>query len=75
MASCAAPKAVVVEETPVKPVSKAVADTPSPTVTGGHDDGLREPDMLALPSDEQLRRSSAPSGDGASPVTLRPPKE
>ncbi len=75
LASCAAPKAIVIEVAPVKPVKKAVADAPKPSVPGDPNDGLRLPDMLALPSDDQLRRSTAPSGDGAAPVIARPPKE
>ncbi len=79
LASCAAPKATVVaEEAPVKPVEKnAVADISPPiSVAGDPNDGLRiGDDILALPSDEQLRASPTPSGGGTAPVIVRPPKD
>ncbi|QTN32828.1 hypothetical protein HZ994_10970 [Akkermansiaceae bacterium] len=77
LASCAAPKAIVVEEAPEKPVKTAVADISPPATPGEPNDGLRigDDDLLTLPSDEQLRPSSAPGGDSAAPVTIRPPKE
>jgi hypothetical protein len=76
MASCAAPKAVVVGEAPVKPKENAVAAAPEPRVPTDANDGLRLPaDMLALPDDSQLRSASNPSGDGDATVITRPPKE
>jgi hypothetical protein len=76
LASCAAPKAIIVEETPVKAVKNTVAEAPKPQVPADPNDGLRLPDdMLALPDDAQLRPSAAPSGDGAAPVIVRPPKQ
>ena len=76
MASCAAPKAVVVGEAPVKPKENAVAAAPEPRVPADANDGLRLPeDMLALPDDSQLRSSSGSAGDGDATVITRPPKE
>lgn len=76
MASCAAPKAVVIEEAPVKPKENAVAAAPEPRPPSDPNDGLRLPeDMLALPDDSQLRSASSPSGDGDATVITRPPKE
>jgi hypothetical protein len=76
MASCAPPKAIIVEEAPVKPVKSALADAPKPPVPTDPNDGMRLPsNMLALPDDSQLKPSGAPAGDAAAPVIVRPPKE
>ncbi|MFK7851777.1 MAG: hypothetical protein AB8D78_12445 [Akkermansiaceae bacterium] len=77
LASCAAPKATVVAETPKEKTeekpSEVVAET---TLPAGPDDGLRiGDDILALPSDEELRPSTASRGDGDATVITRPPAE
>lgn len=75
LVSCAAPKAIVVEEAPKKRVEK-VAPVSEPLAPALADDGLRLPeDMLTLPNNSQLRPSAKPSGDGAAPVIVRPPKD
>ena len=74
LASCGPPKAIIVAEAPVKPVAKPAA-APAPAVPSAPDDGLRLPDLLALPDDEQLRSSPDPSGGGNATVITRPPAE
>lgn len=76
LVSCAAPKAIAVAEAPkakpeeVKP-SEAVA-----SVSTDLDDGLRiGDDILALPSEEQLRSSPTPAEDGDARVIVRPPAD
>lgn len=75
--SCAAPKAVVVEDVEGKPkVEKkeetAAAEEPP---TPAEDDGIRLPDMLGMPGEGEFRSSrpatSVPAGSGA--VIARPP--
>lgn len=77
LASCAAPKAEIVAEAP-KPKS-AEETQPSEAVATNStapDDGLRiGDDILSLPSEEQLRSSPGPSGDGDATVIARPPAE
>lgn len=75
LASCGAPKAIIIAEAPVKPAENAVAAAPEPIVPADTNDGLRLPDMLALPDEAQLRSSPDPSGDGKATVITRPPKE
>ena len=77
--SCAAPKANVVEETPA-PKKEVVAkpDVPEPPVPSAPDDGLRLPDMMTMPSDNELRAtnpSQAPAPSGVGAVIARPPTE
>ena len=92
LASCGAPKAIIVAEVPVKPKEQQTvaapepsvpADpkeqqtvgAPEPSVPADPNDGLRLPDMLALPDDAQLRSSPGPAGNGNATVITRPPKE
>jgi len=75
--SCAAPKPSVVAETPqpVKPVETS-ADAALPTAPAQVDDGIRLPDMLALPTENDLRKvkpADGPAESGA--VISRPPVE
>ena len=74
LASCGPPKAIIVAQAPVKPEGRAAA-TPAPRVASHSDDGLRMPDMLDLPDEEQLRSSPGPAGSGNATVITRPPKE
>lgn len=74
--SCAAPKASVVAETPVKETKIAEnAAVPEPAISNEPDDGIRLPDMLGLPDEGELR--SAASLPGKTPesgaVIARPP--
>jgi hypothetical protein len=79
--SCAAPKAILVQET--KPAGPEVAQTGEPAVTMEPDlplpdDKLRIGDMETLPSDEELRASRPEPplpGTGAGAVIARPPTE
>lgn len=78
--SCAAPKAVVVEEAPVKKPEVAPATTvPEPPVpTDDPYGGFRVPDMLDLPGDGEFRTTGPtmpkPGGE-ANAVIARPPME
>lgn len=76
LASCAAPKqALIIAEEPKEQPKHEVAAAPSkPSVPAPADDGLRMPDMLALPDEVQLR-SAAPEGSGDATVITRPPVE
>jgi hypothetical protein len=74
--SCAAPKASVVAEAPVKETkTEETASVPEPATPGEPDDGIRLPDMLGLPGEGDLR--SAASLPGKTPdsgaVIARPP--
>ena len=75
LASCGAPKAIIVAEVPVKPKEQQTVAAPEPSVPADPNDGLRLPDMLALPDDAQLRSSPGPAGNGNATVITRPPKE
>lgn len=76
--SCAAPKAVVIEDEPTPPPTTIAqapeppAEPPKPT---SPTDGLRLPDMLTLPGEKQFRPSTSPTADPARPVISRPPVE
>lgn len=79
-----APKAVVVEEVPVtanpepEAPSAEVADPENPNQPVLADDGIRLPDMLTLPSDNELRSARAPAthpAAGSGAVIARPPTE
>ena len=79
LVSCAAPKAIVIEgpPTPTK-VVKAPAILAAPTpVAPMPDDGLRMPDMLALPAESEFRASNPAAtkvSNDAGAVIARPPK-
>ncbi|MCX6868076.1 MAG: hypothetical protein NTV46_18055 [Verrucomicrobia bacterium] len=74
--SCAAPKATVVAPAPAPKKSQAPADPEFP-VPDLPDDGIRLPDMLAMPGDGEFRatrpNTSKPGPDGA--VIARPPTD
>jgi hypothetical protein len=77
--SCAAPKAIVVEEVevpaqPPAPEAVVIEDLPPPLPDGG----FRMPDLLAMPGDEEFRATSPafPSSQpGSGAVIARPPTE
>jgi hypothetical protein len=78
--SCAAPKAVVVEEAPVSKKESAqqtAAAETEPAERGLADDGIRLPDMLGLPGESEFRssRPATTSGSGSGAVIARPPVE
>ena len=76
-ASCAAPKAVQVEET----ITPAVIEEPTPAAievkTAEPDDGLRLPDYVTMPGEANLKRGPVvrPPTDVPAPVISRPPLE
>ena len=80
--SCA-PKAVVVVEQPAATSSQETAPaqttaaTPEPTTSAPPDDGIRLPDMLALPGENELRGSRPAAanspGESSGAVISRPP--
>jgi len=75
--SCAAPKAEVAEEAPVlkkETVEKTAAAVPEPSVNALPDHGIRLPDMLGLPGDNEFRSTRpATTGGGSGAVIARPP--
>ena len=84
--SCVAPKATFVADAPgnaapkkTKPTQSIVADfSPEaikPTPLPVRCNGLRLPDMLALPQDDQLRSAPDAPKDGKATVIVRPPEE
>lgn len=91
LVSCAAPKAVVIDEpekaseeqTAVKGAPEAVKVTPEasglnskPKLPKEEEISIRLPDMLAMPDDEQLRTSAAgPASSRDATVITRPPGE
>ncbi|MBC7980649.1 MAG: hypothetical protein H7Y36_08825 [Armatimonadetes bacterium] len=77
LASCAAPKAIVIAEAPAeipkRAASKPARKTDVPTDTN---DGIRLPDMLALPEENEFRPTSPDNPkEGGSTVITRPPQE
>jgi hypothetical protein len=76
LASCAAPKAIVIAEAPKK-TETVVDSVPQPKQASlpAHD-GMRLPeDLLNLPEDNQLRSAAAEPKDGDATVIARPPKD
>lgn len=74
-ASCAAPKAVVVEVAPKKK-TPAVATAAPETPAALADDGFRFPDdMLSLPEDSQLRSTAPIKRDGNGTIITSPPSD
>ena len=53
-------------DVPVKPANRIANTQPN---------GLRLPDMLTLPQDDQLRAAAAAPKDGKATVIIRPPQE
>lgn len=77
--SCAAPKASVVAEAPAAKKEKV----PTPVVEPANapppvDDGLRMPDMLAMPDEGEFRSTNSAAtmtGNSSGAVISRPPTE
>jgi len=85
LASCSAPKATIVEEAPIESGPNIALTQPAispispkatkPTLPIARNTGLRLPDMLGLPQDEQLRSAPGAPKDGKATVIARPPEE
>lgn len=79
LVSCAKPpSALIIAEEPKEKTTPAVVPSEFVIPAPAKDDGLRMPDMLALPNQEQLRSASPDEdgdGDGEATVIIRPPKE
>jgi len=85
MLSCAAPKAIVVEETREKPkvekkeesIATAEAATAEAATADTPDDGIRMPDMLGMPGEGEFRSNRPATGGaaGSGAVIARPPVE
>jgi hypothetical protein len=78
LCSCAAPKALVVEDAPVskkETAGQTAAVAPEPSVGSPADDGIRLPDMLGLPGENEFRstRPATNTGGGSGAVIARPP--
>lgn len=78
--SCAAPKAIVVEQ--ARPPKKVKAATDpglaEPALPSPPDDGIRLPDMLAMPEEGEFRPTSPNArkvGTEAGTVIARPPTD
>ena len=75
LASCAAPKAIVITEAPKKVEPAEPAPQPKQANLPA-DDGMRLPeDLLALPEDSQLRSAATEPKDGEATVIARPPQD
>lgn len=84
LCSCAAPRAVVVEESAAAVAAQdpdkeeETGEVSKPVIAGPPDDGIRLPDMLTLPGDNEFRRQRPPGaeqGSGSGAVIARPPAE
>ena len=78
--SCVPKDVVAVEETaPIAAAAepKKEETAPEPVVASVPDDGIRLPDMLALPGENEFRKPppSASQGSGSGAVIARPPSE
>jgi hypothetical protein len=75
--SCAAPKAIVVEEAPTRTTRRAAADSgfSDANLPPLPDDGIRLPDMLAMPSDREFRATTPKGHLDAGAVIARPPTD
>jgi hypothetical protein len=76
LASCAAPKAIIIEEAP-NVAAETDTSTPRPVRPNlPPNDGMRLPeDLLSLPEDSQLRSAAADQKDGDATIITRPPQE
>lgn len=72
LASCAPPQAVVIEEAQKKQQPAAPAEPEKPALA---DDGLRLPDMLTLPDENQLRSAAPLKEEGEATIIATPPTE
>lgn len=76
--SCAAPKATVIENAPARKTETAPPTVPEPPAPTAPDDGIRLPDMLAMPGEGEFR-ATAPvtpkAGSQPNAVISRPPTD
>jgi hypothetical protein len=85
LASCSPPKPTIVEEAPIESGPNIALTQPGiapispkatkPTLPIARNTGLRLPDVLGLPQDEQLRSAPGAPKDGKATVIARPPEE
>lgn len=80
LVSCAVPKAVVVESPLAPKPVQATASEPAakPKRPALPDDGLRLPDMVTMPGDDEFRTAKKPPAGGdaeSGAVISRPPTE
>ncbi len=81
LGSCAAPKAIVIAAAPTAKKEEKKAPEPivsGPLVPGLPNDGIRMPDMLAMPNEGEFRATNptSPKTSGESgAVTVRPPTD
>jgi hypothetical protein len=79
LVSCAAPKATVVAEAPPVKTEKTPEPAAAPAQTTlPADDGLRMPDMLAMPQEGDFRSTNAAAtttGNPSGAVISRPPAD
>jgi hypothetical protein len=85
LTSCFTPKASVVAETALNTapkteptqtaVTQATPEKAKPTQLPTRNTGLRLPDMLGLPQDDQLRSAPSAPKDGKATVIARPPED
>jgi hypothetical protein len=73
LASCAPPKAIVIQEAPKTQQPAAASTTPVEKTAALPDDGLRLGDMLTLPDDNQLRSAAPTEKDGNATIITSPP--
>jgi len=77
---CAPPKAIVVEEPGVRPKvedKQETAGAEQPSTPAVEDDGIRLPNMLGMPGENEFRSSRPASGgsSGSGAVIAKPPVE
>lgn len=81
LASCATPRAIIVEKAPEAKTKKpSEVQVPSLVLPGEPDDGIRLPDdkLLAMPGDGDFRATALPlptGSGGPGTVTVRPPTD
>ena len=75
--SCAAPKAIVVKEAPTRSTRRAASDSgiSEANLPPLPDDGIRLPDMLAMPGDGEFRATTPKGRTNAGAVIARPPTD
>lgn len=75
--SCAAPKAIIVNEAPAPTRRQTAANSANsePNLPALPDDGIRLPDMLGMPGDGEFRATKPKGGTDAGAVISRPPTD
>jgi hypothetical protein len=77
LCSCAAPKAIIVELVPARSTRRTAADSgfSEANLPPLPDDGIRLPDMLAMPGDGEFRATTPKGRTDAGAVIARPPTD